>query len=201
MLAAIYARGRGEASAGHQLGRRVAPESRPDPGATVSRRSSPRSISPATICCRGGRMPARRRRRPDPPMSRSARRLPPIIDETQRVTLAGFGMLDPQRHRHRRAARRSACRWPISRRSRGAAGQYRASVARLASATSRRRRSIRSAAAPACGSSSAMPVIVDDRVAGVVYLFADAQQHLQASLRRARQVRRSRRSPCSSARW
>ena len=51
----------------------------------------------------------------DPAYVEIGARLMPIILETQKVTLAGFRILDPQRRRDRRPRQKSANRSPISR--------------------------------------------------------------------------------------
>ena len=86
---------------------------------------------------------------PDPAYLEIAARLLPVMMQTQKVTLAGFRILDPQRHRDCRAPRnRNVARAYRGGRGR-AAGALSRRVARAHLRESRRRRFIRSAAARA----------------------------------------------------
>ena len=190
VLAAIYAREvEARLGSGIALGAEVPPKRAARSATTSSRRSGPRSTSPpATTCCGGGRMRLPRARPAQPAYVEIGARLMPIILETQKVTLAGFRILDPQRRGDRRAATRSGNRWPISRRWPTALrGQYRAALrnprARQAAAADlfvqpRRRR------ARVLGDARDRQ---QPRRRRDLHL-ADAEQHLRPSLSGARQV-------------
>jgi two-component system sensor histidine kinase CreC len=146
VLAVIYAR---EVEAripfGIQLGAPLAAGARPDP----SDRFAP--IKPALDLASNDLLA----RRPDPRPPQSApdpayveigARLLPIIDETQRVTLAGFRILDP--HGTVIAGQEEMAH--IEEVATALQGQYRGAL-RNRVRDKRRRRSIRSAGVPACG--------------------------------------------------
>ena len=158
--------------------------------ATRSRRSSPRSTSPPTISCGGGRMRKPAIQPAQPAYVEIGARLTPIIRRDPEDDAGRLSAARSPGRRHRRAATRSGSRSPhIEEVARRAARQYRAARCATACPTSRRRRSIRSAAA--------LGVRVFVGTAGRRQRprrrrdlpVADAQQHLQASLWRARQVR------------
>jgi hypothetical protein len=148
VLATIYAQEvEARLGSGLTLGPEVPPNVLPDPGDQFT------PIRPALDLTANDLL----RRRPDalvaprpaqPAYAEIGAKLTPIIRETQKVTLAGFRILDPQR---------SGSRWPISRRSRMRCAASTVPPCAIAFRTSRRRRSIPSVAGLACTCSRRCP--------------------------------------------
>ena len=150
LLAVIYAREvEARIPAGLPLGTQLAADSRPDP----TDRFAP--IRPA-LDLAGNDLLARRPDArpppspPDPAYVEMGARLMPIIDETQRVTLAGFRVLDPHGTVIAGQQEIGLSLAHIEEVAAALQGNIAPRCAR-ACATSRRRRSIRSAGAPVCG--------------------------------------------------
>ena len=170
VLAAVYAREvEARLDGGITLGAEIPPEARPDPRRQVRRRSGPRSISPADdlLAAAAGCASGERARR-SPAYVEIGARLMPIILETQKVTLAGFRILDPH---------------GVVIAGRDEVGQSLAHIEEVATALQGQYRAVLRIRKPdkppppiysisrgvGVHVFSAMPVIVNNHVAGVIY--------------------------------
>jgi signal transduction histidine kinase len=169
VLSVIYAREVEAKIPGIALGAEVAAAARPDPADPVAPIKPTLDLASHDLLAR--RPDARpAASKPDPVYLEIGARLQPIIDETQRVTLAGFRILDPSGTVIAGQAEVGLSLADIEEVAAALQGQYRAAL----------RIRVRNKPPPPIYSISrgtgvrvysAMPVIVGGRIAGVVYLF------------------------------